>query len=339
MKAAVFYGKKDVRVEDVRCPQPGYGEVLIKVHVCGICGTDIHIYEGDEGAAKSPTKTILGHEFAGVVVGIGDGVSSVAQGDRVCVDPNKLCGKCEYCLSGIGHFCNDMIGIGTTVNGGFAEYCVVPVEQVYLISDKVSYFEAAMAEPVACCLHGIDMCEINPGDTVAVFGMGMIGLLMIQLSRLKGAIRIIAIEPVEAKQKQALALGADIVIDPIKQDIHKVLSESNIDRIHTVIECVGRIDTMKQAISIAGKKSVVMLFGLTKPEEELSLKPFELFRKEVVLKSSFINPYTQNRAIALIESGCIDVKSMVGRTVSLEELPDILENTILRTEGKILVQC
>lgn len=337
MKAAVFYGKKDLRIEEVKKPVPGYGEILIKVHACGVCGTDVHIYEGDEGAAKSPAGTILGHEFSGEVKEIGKGVKRIKVGDRVCVDPNKLCGKCEYCRNGIGHFCENMIGIGTTVNGGFAEYCTVPEEQAYIISEALTFEEAAMAEPVACCLHGIDMCEIHPGDTVAIFGMGMIGLLMLQLARISGAARIIAIEPVEVKREQALKLGADIVIDPIKQDIKQMLLENQVTRIHTVIECVGRIDSMKQALEIAGKKSVIMLFGLTRPEEELAIKPFELFRKEITLKASFINPYTQQRAISLIESGKIDVRSMIYKKLSLEELNMVLGDAAMRSQGKIII--
>lgn len=338
MKAAVFYGKNDLRVEEIPTPKAGPGQVLIRVHACGICGTDVHIYEGDEGAAKSPAGTALGHEFAGEVVTVGEGVTRVKAGDRVCVDPNKLCGKCGYCQSGLGHFCEDMVGIGTTTNGGFAEYCVVPEEQAYRIGDTLSFEEAAMAEPVACCLHGIDMCEIQPGDTVAVFGMGMIGLLMIQLARISGAAKVIAIEPVEVKRRQALLLGADIVIDPIRENVNEVLANGGITRINTVIECVGRIDSMKQAIEIAGKKSVVMLFGLTKPEAELPIKPFELFKKEIVIKASFINPYTQKRAVALIESGSIDVKSMIDKTAQLEALPEILSNPQLRSRGKVIIR-
>lgn len=337
MKAAVFYGEKDLRIEEIEIPKPGCGEVLLKVHACGVCGTDVHIYEGDEGAAKSPAGTVLGHEFSGEIVEVGKGVTRLKAGDRVCVDPNKLCGKCEYCLSGIGHFCENMVGIGTTVNGGFAEYCVIPQEQAYVISDNLTFEEAAMAEPVACCLHGIDLCEIHPGDTVAVFGMGMIGLLMMQLARISGAAKIIAIEPVEVKRNQALQLGADLVIDPINEDIKEVLAANNIGRVNTVIECVGRIDSMKQAMEIAGKKSVVMLFGLTRPQEELPVKPFDLFRKEITLKASFINPYTQQRAVALIESGKIDVKSMISNRLPLGELEKVLGDSAMRSQGKIII--
>lgn len=162
MKAAVFYQAADLRILDIPKPTPKTGEVLLKVKACGICGTDVHIYHGDEGAAATPAGTVLGHEFAGIVEAVGEGVTSVKVGDRVCVDPNKLCNECPYCKAGIGHFCEHMIGIGTTIHGGFAEYCAVPQSQVYKIADTTTYEMAAMTEPVACCVHGIDLCEILP---------------------------------------------------------------------------------------------------------------------------------------------------------------------------------
>ena len=132
MKAAVFFGKEDLKIQELSIPEiTRKDDVLIKVKACGICGTDMHIFDGDEGAAKTPSGTVLGHEFAGEVVAVGIEVRSVKEGDRVCVDPNWLCNTCDYCKEGIGHFCENMKGIGTTMNGGFAEYCVVPESQVY----------------------------------------------------------------------------------------------------------------------------------------------------------------------------------------------------------------
>ena len=195
MKAAVFYAKNDIRIEQLPMPEVKENDVLIKVYACGICGTDVHIFHGDEGAAPTPPQTVLGHEFAGEVVQVGKNVKRVRVGDKVCVDPNQLCNTCYYCQSGIGHFCEDMVGIGTTVNGGFAEYCAVPETQAYKFPTELSYEKAAMTEPVACCLHGIDMCDIACGDTVAVIGGGMIGLIMLQLAKLKGAAKLILIEP------------------------------------------------------------------------------------------------------------------------------------------------
>ena len=190
--------------------------MLVKVKACGICGTDVHIFHGDEGAAPTPPGTVLGHEFSGVVEDVGKDVTEVTPGDKVCVDPNKLCGKCDYCRGGMGHFCSHITGIGTTVNGGFAEYCCVPVSQVYPFK-KSGYEQAAMTEPVACCLHGIDRCNISCGDTVLIIGGGMIGLIMLQLAKISGAGKVLLSEPIAEKREQARRLGADICIDSGKE--------------------------------------------------------------------------------------------------------------------------
>ncbi|MEY8354576.1 alcohol dehydrogenase catalytic domain-containing protein [Lachnospiraceae bacterium 54-53] len=223
MRSAVFYGKNDLRIEEYPKPEVRPDDVLISVKACGVCGTDVHIYEGDKGAAEVTPPTILGHEFAGVVTEVGSLVKMYKPGDRVCVDPNCFCGACEQCRIGTAHFCERMIGYGTTVNGGFAEYCAVNERQVYLLGENTSFEQGAMTEPVACCLHGIDMCGIRPGHQVAVIGGGMIGLIMVQLARLAGAAEIALIEPVATKREMGKKLGADLCIDPIEEDVKACL--------------------------------------------------------------------------------------------------------------------
>lgn len=337
MKSAVFYGKHDLRVEEAKKPEIGPRDVLIQVKACGVCGTDVHIYEGDKGAAEVTPPTILGHEFSGVVVQTGAEVENCRAGDRVCIDPNCYCGTCEPCRNGVAHYCENMIGYGTTVNGGFAEYCAVNERQVYQLGENTSFEQGAMAEPVACCLHGIDMCEIQPGHQVVVIGGGMIGLLMMQLAKLAGAAKVALLEPVENKRAVAEKLGADICIDPVREDVKGALKAAGMTWINTVIECVGRPSTIQQAVDIAGNKAVVMMFGLTKPDETISVKPFEVFQKELVLKASFINPYTQKRALDLIDSKRLDVSSMIYEVCGLESLEDVLSKPELRSNGKYII--
>lgn len=337
MKSAVFYGKHDMRVEEREVPEVGPQEVLIQVKACGICGTDVHIYEGDKGAAEVTPPTILGHEFAGVIVKRGNQVKNFREGDRVCIDPNCICGNCDFCKNGQVHFCEHMIGYGTTVNGGFAQYCVVRESQVYRLGENTSFAQGAMTEPVACCLHGIDMCDIQPGHQVVVIGGGMIGLLMLQLAKLAGATKVALLEPVEKKREMGRRLGADICIDPLKEDVEARLKEAGMTWIRCVIECAGLPSTMEQAISLAGKKGTVMMFGLTKPDATISVRPFEIFQKELTLKASYINPCTQNRALQLIDSGRLDVESMVCSTIGLEELESVLSDPKRRAEGKFIV--
>lgn len=337
MKSAVFYGKHDLRVEEHEKPQVGPKDVLIQVKACGVCGTDVHIYEGDKGAAAVTPPTILGHEFSGVVAEVGSEVTAYQPGDRVCIDPNCYCGSCDPCRNGAAHYCEHMIGYGTTVNGGFAEYCAVNERQVYRLGDNTSFEQGAMTEPVACCLHGLDMCEIKPGHQVVVIGGGMIGLLMLQLAKLAGAAKIALLEPVESKREVGKKLGADICIDPIHEDVKEALKSAGMTWINTVIECVGRPSTIEQAINIAGHQAVVMMFGLTKPDETIAVKPFQIFEKELVLKASYINPYTQKRALDLIDTGRLDVSSMVYEVCGLDKLEDILGKPELRTNGKYII--
>ena len=337
MKAAVFYGKHDLRIEELPIPEPKPREALLRVRACGICGTDLHIFHGDEGAAQTPPGTALGHEFAGEIVKLGADVTEYAAGDRVSVDPNVLCGECGYCRAGIGHFCERMTGIGTTVNGGFAEYCAVPVSQLCRIPDGIAFEEAAFTEPVACCLHGIELCEFARGDAVAVIGGGPIGLILLQLARLSGAGTLALLEPVAEKRALAKTLGADLCIDPLHENAAAVLADNGIERLACVIECVGKPETMEQAVSLAGKKSTVMLFGLTRPMDEIRIKPFELFKKEITLRASFINPYTQQRAMNLIAGGRLNVRALVNRTAPLGDLPALLADPGAFRDGKIVI--
>ncbi len=337
MKSAVFYGKNDLRIENKPMPTLGPNDVLLKVRACGVCGTDMHIFDGDEGAAPTPKGTTLGHEFAGEIVMVGDNITDLKPGMRACVDPNQLCGMCDACRGGMGHFCENIIGIGTTVDGGFAEYCAVPRSQIYTFGDNLSFTKAAMTEPVACCLHGIDMCDIVPGKTVVIIGGGMIGLLMLQLSKLKGASTTILLEPQSHKRQMALELGADYVFDSLSPNFKEEWEHHSFKHICTIIECVGKPSTMEQAIELANPKSTVMLFGLTRPNDTINIKPFEVFKKELSIKASFINPYTQKRALSLIENGKINVNKMIGEIISVDELPKLLADKKRRASGKTIV--
>ncbi len=337
MKAAVYYGPRDMKVVERTTPIPGDNDVIINVKACGVCGTDVHMFEGQEGSGEVKGEMIFGHELAGIITSIGQNVTRFAVGDRVCVDPNVLCGNCYYCRSSLGHFCENMQSVGVTMDGGFAEYCKAPECAVYALPDNMSYEQGAMAEPVACCLHGIDMCNIKPGSDVIVIGAGMIGLIMLALAKKAGACNVAVIETIEVRREAAIKLGADIAIDPINEDVVSTLKKHGI-RGDCVIECVGKPLTATLAVELAGKKSTVMLFGLTDADEVIEIKPFSLFKKECEIKASFINPYTQQRAIDLIASGAIDVSSMIAGSVSIEELATLLSDAQKRAAGKFIVK-
>lgn len=337
MKSAVFYGKHDLRIEDTQRPSITKKQVLIKVMACGVCGTDVHIYEGNKGDTEIKTPIILGHELSGEIVEIGDEVKNFKVGDRVCIDPNHYCGCCEFCKTGNNNFCKDLTVYGSNYNGGYAEFCAVEESQLYMLGDNTSYEQGAMVEPVSCCLHGIDLCDIKAGHQVVIIGGGMMGMIMLQLVKSSGATKIALVEPSEIKREIAKNLGADICIDPMTENVKDVLNKANITWVNTVIECVGLPQTIKQAIDIAGKKATVLMYGLTKEDATVDIKPFEFFEKELTLKSAFINPYTQKRALDLIDSNKIDVSSMICEVASLDKLEEILKRPELRAKGKYII--
>ena len=182
MKASFFLGNKTFEVREQGLPRAGKGEVVVQNAFCGVCGTDVHIYHGEPGSADVTPPVVLGHEYSGVVTEVGEGVSSLRPGDHVTIDPNIYCGKCEYCRAGKKQLCESMEAIGVTRNGGFAQYSLVPESQAFLLSPELPLEFGAMAEPVACCLHGVDRAEIKEGDTVCIVGGGAIGLIMVPVS-------------------------------------------------------------------------------------------------------------------------------------------------------------
>lgn len=337
MKAAVYHGKEDVRVEEVPLRKLAANEVRIRVKYCGVCGTDIHIYQGDGGSFEVNPPLIPGHEFSGVVSEVGEDVTQVKVGDHVSGDPNDMCGECYFCKSGRQNFCTNNIGIGTTQDGGFAEYVVMREKQVYKVPKDMDFMVAAMTEPIACCLHGMDLCKIRLGSTVLVMGGGPIGMIMLQLAKQAGASKVILSEPVQEKREMALRLGATKTINPLEEDIDKVLGEYS-DNVDVVIECVGSTRTQADAIRLAGKGGVVMFFGLASPEDSFPLKPDDVFKKELTITSSFINPYTFDRAIQVLSTGQIELKELITTIVSLDELPKVMADPSYRRTGKVMVQ-
>lgn len=337
MKAAVYHGVHDLRVEEVPVRELKENEVMIQVKYCGVCGTDMHIFNGDGGCFEVNPPLIPGHEFSGIVAKTGSAVTSVKVGDRVSGDPNDMCGECYFCKNAMQHFCENSVGVGTTVDGGFAEYVIMREKQVYKFSDSLSFIEAAMAEPVSCCLHGIDLCHIKSGSTVLVMGGGPIGMIMLQLAKNAGAAKVIMSEPVEEKRALARRLGATKTINPLEEDVEAVLADycKNVD---VVIECVGNIHTQADAVRFAGKGATIMYFGLAAPEESFPLKPDDVFKKELTITSSFINPYTFERAICVLESGILELESLITNIVPLDDITEVFTNPEYRRGGKAMIK-
>lgn len=337
MKSAVFLGKQNIQVMERELPELGSDEVLIKVMACGVCGSDVHIYDGDQGSTSTTPPLVQGHEFSGVVVEVGNNVTSCKKGDRVCVDPADNCNECYYCASGMMHHCEHMGAIGTNIDGGFSQYCKVPGRLIHHLADDVTFIEGAMAEPLACCINGADRSNIKVGDNVVVYGGGMIGLLLLQLAKRKGAANVVLVEPVEEKRKMAEKLGAVFTINPVQENVKAALLSHGLNHIQVVIETCGRKNTSEEAIDIADRGGTVILFAVTKVDSKIDLMTYELFQKELTIKGSYCSPYAMGRAVELINSHSIDVTTMLAGTKSLEGLTEILRDPAVRAKGKWVI--
>lgn len=338
MKALLLTKKETLSLCELDPGPLAEDEVLIDVAACGVCGTDLHLFHGEEGAGSSTLPLIMGHEFSGTVSAVGSAVRGFRPGDRVCVDPNLYCGECFQCRRGNVHYCEYAQAYGVSMYGGFAQQCRVREKVVYHIPDRLSLEHAALVEPVACCLHGIDRANIRPGGTVAVIGLGSIGQLILQLAKWSGAANLIAIEPQAQKREAALRLGATLAIDPTAGDVKAELSKAGIRSVDTVIECVGRGNTMELAVDIAGRGATVVLFGLTPPGTEIKVKPLEqVFRKELIITSSFVNPECSDRVIDLLAAGRLDLDAVITDRVPLDRAAEVFTDDRYRAHGKILI--
>lgn len=329
MRAGYYTGDRTYEVREIPDREPEDDEVKIEVAWCGLCGTDIHKFEGKNGASPVIPPIILGHECSGIVTAVGPKVKYFKPGDRVAADPSYGCGKCSYCQQGLPNFCLERHGVAK----GFSDYVYPPEQNVYKVSEKLDLKNAAFAEPLSCVIHGLDLIQIRSGSAVVIYGLGSIGSLMLQMVKLSGASVIIVVEREKEKQKLALELGADYAVDD--KEIEKLAETFNIDY---VIECIGLKATMEQSLKIAGKNAKVLLFGLGDPDEPVSMNQFEAYTKELSIYTSYLNPNTTKRAVALLESGKFDTDAIISASLDLEEMGEELKTQKYAKKGKVMVR-
>ena len=320
MQAIVYRRPGMVGVEEREVGAPGPGQALVRVRACGVCGTDRHIYHGEFPATPG---AVLGHEYAGEVVAVGEGVTDLQPGMRVAVDPNIVCGRCRPCRAGKVHLCENLTALGVNYDGGFAEYSLAPRNQLYRFGEALDWAEAAMAEPLACCLHGGDLAGVQPGMSVLVIGGGAIGLLHVQLARLSGAARVTVSDPLPARRDLALRLGADAALDPrgLSAEQMRMALDGGAD---VVIEAVGSPATAALSVQAAAAGGTVIWFGVAAPAAQATLSPYDVYRREITVRGSFVNPFTHRRAVALLESGRVQVTPLISRRVPLTDVPAVL---------------
>lgn len=324
-------------VRDVEKPLPGPDDLLVRVEACGICGTDRHLFLG-EFPSRPPVT--IGHEFAGIIEAIGGDVTGFKIGDRITGDPNICCGRCPQCMAGRVNLCRNLQAIGIHRDGGLADYVLVPQKQAFAIPLSLNPLHGAFCEPLACCLHGIDMAEVRAGSSVVVLGGGVIGLLTVQLARLAGATTVILSTRQESKRRLAEDVGATATVDPSSTDIIDAIAgpaglvPGGVD---VVIECAGVPETMRQSMRLAKAGGTVVILGVMPQGARIEIEPFDILFRELRVLGSFVNPFTHRRAADLVASGAINVEKLISRRVSLDEAVDAIRNPAQRGDIRAIV--
>lgn len=338
MKAAVLHAPGDLRVEDVPVPRPGPGEVLVKVGAAGICGSDIGRVMVT-GTYRFPT--IPGHEFAGEVTEVGADVERLAPGDTVAVAPLIPCRHCEWCQAGKFSLCDDYDFVGSRRDGAFAQYLCAPAANVLKVPVGISQEVAATIEPAAIILHGIHKLDMKLGDAVAVVGCGALGFFALQFAKLSGARPLIAIDVDEEKLALARQVGADICINPSKEDAVAAVKAATGGRgVRISLECAGSAPGRDLAILVAAKQGKVMLYGTAYGDVTFAEKAFaRMVREELEVVGSWNSyslPFPGKEwfdIIGLLADGRLSVEPLITHRARLEEAPSIFKALKNRSFG------
>jgi 2-desacetyl-2-hydroxyethyl bacteriochlorophyllide A dehydrogenase len=334
MQAAVFEGNGKLSLCERPVPSVGRDkDVLLKVDVASVCGTDVHILAVPPGHPATE-GAILGHEYVGTLVDAGDGVTHLKKGDRVVVNPNLTCGYCVYCRKSLPNMCENITTLGIFIDGGFTEYNLAPADALFAISKEVPLEEAIFSEPLACVLNGIQKLKPLPGESALVLGAGPIGLYFISILRLAGLKDIIVSEPNAERARMATKCGATEVVDPTAGNIDEVVRAKTTIGADIVIDAVGTL--MAQSIASARRGGRVLLFGMNSRAVS-EIRQNDITRNEVVILGSFIANATFPATVSLLESGQLRLKDLVTHRFKLRDIHEAISVMRSGKATKVLV--
>jgi L-iditol 2-dehydrogenase len=338
MKALLLSKYMQLEMAEVATPAAGAGEVLVRVGACGICGSDVHGYDGSSGRRIPPI--VMGHEAAGRIAGVGAGVTGLAEGDRVTFDSTIYCGACGYCKRGEVNLCDHRQVLGVSCGdysraGAFAEFVVVPARVVYKLPESVSFAEAAMLEAVAVAIHGVSLAEISAESTALVVGAGTIGVLILQALRAAGCRRVFVSDVDATRLKMAKELGAAEVLLADGDVVAQILQRTGGVGVDVAMEAVGRNETVNAAIASVRKGGTVVLVGNIAPEVTLPLQ--KVVTRQIRVQGSCASAGEYPEAIKLMASGAIRVKPLITAIAPLAEGPQWFERLHAREPNLLKV--
>ena len=327
MKAAVLKKPMEVEIEYRPVPVPGPGEVLIKVMAVGVCGSDVHYYKsGRIGSFVVEKPIILGHECSGIIVAVGENVTRFKVGDRVAVEPGVTCGKCKYCKTGRYNLCPDVVFQATPpYDGAFVQYFTHRQDFVYPIPDHLTFEEAALIEPFSVGLHAASRADIKPGATVAIFGLGPVGLMAVVAARAFGASNVIATDLEDVRLNAAKSVGASLVFNAKRHDVVKeIMDYTNGYGVDVAIEAAGHPTTLQNALASLCRGGKLMIVGLP-AQDNIPLNIPSIADKELYIYGIFRYANTYQRAIDILASGIADTSALITGKYSLDETARALE--------------
>ncbi|MFN7921325.1 MAG: zinc-binding dehydrogenase [Bryobacteraceae bacterium] len=326
MLAAVLYGKENLKVEPVAVPSIGPGDVLVRVKAALTCGTDVKVFRRGYHARMIVPPALFGHELAGDIVAVGSAVSHFKPGQRVVAANSAPCGECYYCRKGNENLCDDLL----FNNGAYAEYMRIPARIVekntYVIPDHVSYQDAALSEPLACVMRGLEETSLRPDDTICVIGLGPIGLMFVRLAKVRGA-RVIAVGRRKTQTDRAARMGADEVIVAadgvdVVSEVRRMTAGYGVD---VAIEAVGIPDTWEQAVRMVRKGGTVNFFGGCPNDSRVTLDTSLLHYSEITCKASFHHtPRHIYESLSSVARGEITASDFVNRVEPLTNLLEVM---------------
>jgi len=317
MLAAVFEGKGKLNLKEVPVPEiKKPDEVLLQVEAASICGTDMRILEVPPGHPATE-GVILSHEYTGKVLEVGEAVTQFKKGERVVVDPNITCGNCSYCKMGMPHMCENMTTLGIFIDGGFTRYNVAPAKALHKISSDLLPELAVFTEPLSCVVSATQKLKVHPGEVVVVLGAGPIGLLFIQMFKASGAGKIIVSEISEYRAKFAYQSGASRVMNPLKENLERIVKEETLIGADAVVDAVGTL--FGSAMAIVRRGGRIILFGQNY-QARTQVAQNDITKNELTVMGSFIARFTFPFAIKIIESKVLNLEKLISHRLPLEDI-------------------
>ena len=328
---------RDLKLMEIADPEPGPGEMLVNVKASGICGTDVHVYEGEVPLAKLPV--VPGHEFSGIVETVGDDIIDISPGDRVAIEPNLFCGYCHFCRNAKKHFCENWGAVGLTQDGGFAEKAIIPRQAAYMLPGNVDFKAGAFFEPVACVLHGIERSGVQAGDSAVVLGAGSIGLIYLQILKAMGVRNVIISDIDDSKLAIANKLGASAIYNPLNDDLIKEVQDiTGGFGAEVVIDAAGSEKSLLQTFELVQDTGTIVIFGVPPEKVRLPIRMYDIYRRELSIVGSFTNPYTNERALRLLDNNSVNFNDIVTHEIKLNAVEETMVKMRDKTETVIKAQ-